>query len=198
MVIRLLVLIFMLLFLVWIFLIKPIGVNRVRGFFYRSKILEELWTKGHSEIGTVSFKTAGYCARYIMKKVTGTMAAFHYCEIDEETGEVLRELHPEFSQMSRKPGIGRTWIEKYLSDVYPHDHVIVDGRERRVPRYYDKFFRDYCFSHKWQDCPGTHDEIIHERALDFMAHSADLTPQRLAVLETILDSKISRLVRPLD
>lgn len=45
---------------------------------YRSKILEELWPFGHSSVGSVTFESAAYVARYIMKKVTGEAAELHY------------------------------------------------------------------------------------------------------------------------
>ena len=108
---------------------------------YRSKTLEDLWGLGNCEFGDVTFKSAAYVARYIMKKVNGDAATMHYCDIDPETGEILAELKPEFSQMSRRPGIGRGWIEKFQSDVYPHGSLVVNGREVRPPRYYDQYFR---------------------------------------------------------
>ena len=39
--------------------------------------------------------------------------------------------------MSRKPGIGYDWFQKYKTDVYPNDYVIVKGKEIKPPRYYD-------------------------------------------------------------
>jgi len=45
---------------------------------YRSKILEELWTYGFSSVGTVTFESAAYVARYITKKITGEAAESHY------------------------------------------------------------------------------------------------------------------------
>lgn len=45
---------------------------------YRSKKLEKLWPLGHSSVGTVTFESAAYVARYIMKKVTGDAAEDHY------------------------------------------------------------------------------------------------------------------------
>ena len=94
---------------------------------YRSKILDgcfkgtsevdpeasPLWIYGNAEFADVSFKSCAYVARYIMKKVTGDAAAFHYADVDPETGEVLREVKPEFSNMSRRPGIGHDWLKSF-------------------------------------------------------------------------------------
>ena len=48
---------------------------------YRSADLELLWPFGYSSIGDVTFESAAYVARYIMKKVTGKNADQHYQEI---------------------------------------------------------------------------------------------------------------------
>lgn len=55
---------------------------------------------------------------------------------DAETGEMI-PLQPEFALMSRRPGIAAGWFQKYGKEVYPHDAVIVRGRECKPPRYYD-------------------------------------------------------------
>lgn len=47
-------------------------------FLYRSATLEQLWPFGYSSIGDVTFETAAYVARYIMKKITGEAAELHY------------------------------------------------------------------------------------------------------------------------
>jgi len=41
--------------------------------------------------------------------------------------------------MSRRPAIGKRWIERYWRDVYPRDFVVMDGHELKPPRYYDKW-----------------------------------------------------------
>lgn len=93
---------------------------------YRSKELEKLWGKGTVEIGDVTYQSAGYVAKYVDKKITGDRAESHY------GGRV-----PEFSMMSRKPGIGAGWLEKWWTDVYPSDHVVMDGKPQPPPKYYD-------------------------------------------------------------
>lgn len=97
---------------------------------YRSSRLEGLWPFGFSSIGNVSFESAAYVARYITKKVTGDKAAEHY-----------DGRKPEFTTMSRRPGIGSDWIEKFETDVYPFDEVIIRGGVRCMPpRFYDQAY----------------------------------------------------------
>lgn len=104
---------------------------------FRSATLESLWPFGASEIGSVTFESAAYVARYICKKVTGANAEAYYSVVAPETGEVVRR-EPEFVTMSRRPGIGRGWYERFRSEVYPADEVVMRGAVMKPPRYYDK------------------------------------------------------------
>ena len=88
---------------------------------WRSPVLESLWTHGRTEIGSVTFESSAYVARYITKKVTGDAAAAHYRSVDSRTGEYI-DRDPEYSTMSLRPGIGAGWYEKFKGDVYPSDH----------------------------------------------------------------------------
>ena len=73
---------------------------------YTSKTLEKIWGKGFVTIGELTIDSAGYVARYVMKKIYGDMAAQHY------QGRL-----PEFALMSK--GLGKKWFEQYKSDCYP-------------------------------------------------------------------------------
>ena len=66
-------------------------------------------------VGDVSFQSAGYVARYSLKKVNGDLAAAHYRRVDPDTGEVF-DLVPEFAHMSLKPGIGASWFDRFYGD----------------------------------------------------------------------------------
>lgn len=120
---------------------EVVSVNKQGQKLYGSEALKKLWPWGHSSIGTVTFQSAGYCARYVVKKITGEAAKEHYERVDQETGEITR-LKPEYTTMSRRPGIGKDWFEKYGSDVYPNDYVVIDGKKHPPPRYYDKLLTD--------------------------------------------------------
>ena len=67
---------------------------------YSSKELSDLWPYGHALIGEVTFDSAAYVARYIMKKVNGDRADEHYRRVDLDTGEIY-QLPPEYTTMSR-------------------------------------------------------------------------------------------------
>jgi len=100
--------------------------------------LDASWRLGDCYLGAVTFESAAYVARYVTKKVSGSRAAEHYQRVDTQTGELVQVV-PEFANMSRRPGIGRGWIERYESEVFPSDEVIARGRPSKPPRYYDAY-----------------------------------------------------------
>jgi hypothetical protein len=156
---------------------------------YRSKSLEDLWPFGYSSVGDVTFESAAYVARYVMKKRTGKCIGDHYETTDMETGEI-KERVPEFNRMSLKPGIGYDFYKKFTSDIYPHDYVVINGRETRPPKFYDKKFAD--------DFPEDFEALQFQRFVDAVDRFDDNTDERLCVKEQVLEAKFSRLKRHIE
>lgn len=113
---------------------------------YRSVILEKLWPFGHATLGTVTYDSACYVAKYCTKKYSAAGVEDGYADLNVETGEIRYRI-PEYGRMSlgtskdKLGGIGKKWFEKFSSDVFPRSEVVVEGRTRQVPRYYDKLYR---------------------------------------------------------
>ena len=79
-------------------------------YLYTSEKLQNLWQKGHCLIGSVTFESAAYVARYCLKKITGKNADKAYERLDPQTGEIY-QITPEFFQPSLKPAIGLRWLK---------------------------------------------------------------------------------------
>lgn len=139
---------------------------------YRSAMLEELWPAGNSLVGDVTRESAGYVARYCMKKVTGDLAESHY------GGRT-----PEFARMSLKPGIGAEWFQRYSTDMLPCDYVVTDGIKVPVPRYYERLYK------------GDMDEIKYRREVYGRKFADNNTDERLVVREAVAKAKIKSLLR---
>lgn len=155
---------------------------------YTSQVLEDLWGKGHCLIGDVTFESAAYVARYITKKITGDDASWYYGElVNYETGEVIPARKPEYVTMSRRPGVGKPWLEKFQSDVYPLDFVVINGKKCRPPKYYDT---QLAISD-----PYLLDDLKEQRIERGKAHAADNTHDRLAVREFVHEVQNSFLKR---
>lgn len=106
---------------------------------YESPFLTKTWGLGHATFGELTFDTAAYTARYVAKKITGAAAQDHYTTVDPDTGEIFTRV-PEFSGMSRRPGIGMPWLQKYGRDAYEKDQVVLNGRPMKPPKAYDRVF----------------------------------------------------------
>lgn len=151
---------------------------------YRSALLDKLWPYGHTSVGALTFESAAYVARYCLKKVTGKGADDHYARSDE-FGD-YRQVE-EFIHGSNRPGLGKPWLKKFKTDVYPNDYVVINGKEVKPPRYYDKIFSE--------ENPTAFEWIQYERAMEALVHSHDNTPERLAVKETVTKARISQFKR---
>lgn len=150
---------------------------------YRSARLETLWTAGHAEIGSVTTESAGYVARYCLKKINGQQAEEHYQRLHPLTGEIVT-VRPEF--ITHSTGIGREWIKKYKGDVFPSDYIILDGKKRPVPRYYKNKFAE-----------AEQERVLLKRIAAARPHKANNTPERLAVREELQQIRAARLKRDL-
>lgn len=156
--------------------------SRQRGnLLYRSASLESLWCNGYSTIGAVSLQSCAYVARYIQKKFLGSSAA----KIDHY-GDKL----PESARMSRRPGIASGWFEKFATDVYPKDFIVVDGRRYKPSKYFDKLYK--------QDNPAEFMDIKVKRFERFMNDLENNTAERLEVREKVFMSRIKKLRRGLE
>lgn len=143
---------------------------------FRSKAIEELWPHGFVTVGDVSYESAAYIARYILKKVGGPGAEDHY-----------QGKHPEYITMSRRPGIGKNWIDKFSDEVYKKDTLVYGlGRLTKPPRYYDKQLE--------QRDPEMLREIVNER--NRRDASSDYRSEyRLKSREKLSEARIKMLER---
>jgi hypothetical protein len=89
--------------------------------------------------------------------------------------------------MSLKPGIGSRWLEKWRTDVYPHDYVVVNGHTVKPPRFYDRRYKT--------QFPDEFDQVQFKREQDGKARFEDNTPERLAVREIVTTARAQFLKR---
>jgi len=150
---------------------------------YLSPLLSERWSYGFTTVADLTWQSAAYVARYVVKKATGPLASEVYSRLNPETGEVW-EVKPPYTTMSRRPGIGSDWFSKYKGDVFPGDFVVHDGRKFRPPSFYDKRL------------PEAELEVVKQtRKRRAAAHVAEQVPDRLRVRERIMEAKAERLCR---
>ncbi len=162
-----------------------------------SDTLDDVWGKGHCFLGNVTFESSAYVARYINKKVNGPLAEEHYTVIDE-MGEAYRRKS-EYALSSRMKqdsnslggGLGASFFEKYHSDIYPSDEIIIKGKKMRPPSYYDKLLErlnpDLLLSVKEK----------RQSFLDELSFDDENSMKRLLAKEQVKLRQVSQLIRPL-
>lgn len=159
---------------------------------YTSEHLEKLWNKGFTTTGELTFESAAYVARYVMKKITGEQADIHYVKVNFETGE-LNQVEPEYSVMSRGGrtgrGIGYEWYEKFKRDT-EKGFITVRGKKCRIPRYYEKFLM--------LEDTDLMVEMKNDREVQAKALAYDNTEERLAVKEKVITKKLTQLKRVIE
>lgn len=154
--------------------------------YYRSDTLEKLWSFGWCIIGQLSWESAAYIARYTTKKVNGELAKSHYKTADIHTGEVLPIL-PEFVTMSRRPGIGDRWYQKYGPDLHSKDYVTVNGRKFSGSKFYDTRLD--------KTDPQALSVLKRKRIERAKEHAHDNTLRRLRDREVVKKAQVGKLKR---
>lgn len=98
---------------------------------YTHPVLETTWGLGQVAIDSVNFRSICYTCGYVTKKIS-----------DPDT----------FSLMSRRPGIGHDWLNKYSDDIKRTGACIIEGREFLVPprylRWNEKEFQELLTARK--------------------------------------------------
>lgn len=156
---------------------------------YTSAVLSSLWPHGFSTVGEVTFESAAYVARYVMKKITGAQAEDHYTVIEPETGEVIR-LQSEYTTMSLKPAIAKLWYEQFKGEVFPADEVVIRGKVMKPPKYYDRLLELHDI--------GAHAVVKADRKEAAAARASDSTTRRLREREEIKIAQTQNLKRKID
>lgn len=156
---------------------------------YHSPTLQTIWPFGYNTVAELSFNTAAYTARYIVKKQTGEKAEDHYKRLNPTTGELV-SIECEYTTMSRRPGIGAGFFQKFKSDMYPKDFVTVRGKKMKPAKYYDKLLE--------LDDPDLLLQIKNKRIKLALENKEDNTLQRLSSKTKVSKAKYNLNPKKMD
>lgn len=153
-----------------------------RGRAIELESLRDLWTLGNHEVSEFTAGRAAYTAGYAAKKVRGRIARkLRYEVYHPETG-VYFEQRPEFSFMSRRPGIGIWWFQRYQRDFQRGFAIEPGGYKKRLPRVYADRLR--------QDPEYAYEEELRTEEWLLSQDKAEIRPERLAVREEVHRSRV--------
>lgn len=85
---------------------------------------------GFAVVAPVTWETCAYTARYTMKKATSLPNDYY----------LKHNILPEFSLMSRRPGIGRQWYDDH-PDVTPNDKISISTEKGGTTFYSPGYFK---------------------------------------------------------
>ena len=145
-----------------------------KGFLhFESKFLESIWRNGFVDIGTVDVGSACYVARYCEKKRRLNKS---------ERQELLdKGVVPEFSRMSRRPGIGADALEELQQDfergVFTH---FVHGKSYSLPLYYSRKIKELLEGSK----------VLEEYEAQALQNSMTKINEYLCIADTGVDLQI--------
>lgn len=150
--------------------------------YYNSPTVQKAWSIydpktqtfdpiGFAVVADVTWETCAYTARYVTKKLKGAESEFY----------TLHNLTPEFTLMSRAPGIAREYYDEH-SDLYKFDYINISGGSKglkfKPPRYYDKLYD--------LECPDEMAEIkANRKRIAENANKAKLQKTTLSYLELL-------------
>lgn len=137
-----------------------------------SQTLSALWPHGFAYIGDLTYQSAAYIARYVLKK---------------RRAEPRDDRPVEYSTMSLKPAIAAKWFEKHHRDLFPHDFAVHDGKKHPTPTFYRRLLEAMN--------PELADELKRLRKDFSENHRTGLTTQKLLAREANLRAKIALLKR---
>lgn len=147
---------------------------------YTSDTIQKEWKLGQIWLGDVTFESCAYVARYVMKKFFGNWAELYDVE----------DIYPEFSRMSRRPGIGSTWYDKYKSDLFPSDECVIRGNTSITPPlYYTKKLA--------LENPTQYLHLKKQREKKALKNSPQNTPHSRAMKKEVKLKQLETLLRSL-
>lgn len=165
--------------------------NEIGQPIWTNEKIEKIWGKGFITIGRLSWETAAYTARYIMKKQKGENAEWFYKN---------QAKNPEFTLMSRKPGIGKKYYDDNKEKIYKYDEIIIERGNKPIkakpPKYYDKLY-DITNHDELQIIKAKRKEIMEKTENNKDKKTTLTRAERRIIQERTNEEKNRKLIRDL-
>lgn len=162
--------------------LRPARRNERGDQLYTSATLEKLWPYGFVEVAPLDAGSARYMSRYLVRSFKGEgLRPWDFVSPDG----VITEREPPFISMSRRPGIGRRYVERYGHELGAGDFVVVDGRKSPTPGYYHRVLEDLA--------PALAERLAAQREAFVYSDKAkaERRPYRRAAKAKVLSARLS-------
>lgn len=159
----------------------PAGKSRAGIQLFESAQLTAAWGLGRVAFSDLTLESAMYAAQYALKKLS-----------DDYGGRSLKRT-PEFWLGSRRPGLGRKFLDTYATDIFRGGGeaavVMRGGASLPIPKYYERVLREWC--------EDDYEALKAQRRewLDNERRIGEAQPGRLAVREECAVAGVKRSKR---
>lgn len=154
-----------------------------------SETLSRLWPFGFSTIADISWDTCAYVSRYCLKKRNNDLTDLYD----------MFDLTPEFTIMSRRPGIARQYYDDNKDNIYRNQEIFISdqngSKKIRPPKYFDDLYDiDYpsdfevIKNHRREFAKMKKDMILSNTDLDYLDY-LKVAEQNLSSKTKIFDER---------
>lgn len=174
---------------------KPV-TNDMGDAYYQSPVLASSWSFGLVSCSEVTWRTCAYVARYVTKKWSSGFDSKSKVNLYE-----LFNVQPEFSLMSRKPGIGSDFLQSWM-DSHPTESILdysklsvsdsTGGKSIRVPKYIKRKFKDSPYPELRAAYSASVERALAASESRMILQLAQTDNEYLAVLQAAEDNLKSR------
>lgn len=192
--------------------------GRKIGVLYESDFLNSCWIDGRGgkqrggiAIGRLTWSSAAYVARYIMKKQKGKSAkqrvsddpvcGYSFFETESYSQVSNSVFQDEFVCMSRKPGLAYQYFQDHFGDIVISDSVPILTKSgvqmHKMPRYFDSKLKER-FPELLDDLKAERRAVAISGRLMELERISLSEDEFLQQQEAIKMRSLSRLVRPID
>lgn len=102
-----------------------------------SQKITEIWGKGFTTVGNLTYQSACYVSRYCTKKMFKGVKS-----------EIMKkvQIQPEFILMSRNGGIGIKYWNQYQEQILKQEGILIKigdkVKNRKIPKYYERKYKE--------------------------------------------------------
>ena len=145
---------------------KHHAYNKKGNEMFTSELINKAWGKGFAILNNVDYGSCEYVARYIIKKQKGPNAAQEYID---------RGQQPEYTCMSRRPGIGNYYFEKLKEGDYETKKIWTKTQKAlkcaKPCRYFDKLYEQFS-PQEWEEIQKRRKEKQLQRQATLLAQTS--------------------------
>ncbi|WGL31322.1 replication initiator protein [Dipodfec virus UOA04_Rod_907] len=171
---------------------EPTATSKRGNEQWTSKLIEEIWGMGRITLMPLNYETAAYVARYIVKKQKGPGSK----ELYELSGQ-----HPEYTTMSRMPGIASEYYNEKKGELYETQKIWLQTQKKirkvKLPRYFDKRF-EIDEPEEMKRIKKQRKELNEMRTNTILSRTDKTREEYLKVQEENLKARTKNLIRTLE